>query len=69
MPDVPSDPSYTRKYVGDARTPILAYNERLVRRGEFYLSLEFIDPWDELLGQMKAGKRGRLYQYSEPFIA
>lgn len=45
------------------------YNERLVRRGEFYLSLDFIEQWDDLLARMNAGKRGRPYQYPEPFIA
>mgnify|MGYP000590058799 FL=1 len=45
------------------------YHERLVKRGEFYLSLDFIDRWDELLARMNAGKRGRPYQYPEPFIA
>ena len=45
------------------------YNERLVRRGEFYLSLAFIDQWDELLARMNAGNRGRSFQYPEPFIA
>jgi len=45
------------------------YNERLVRCGEFYLSLEFIEQWDDLLARMNAGKRGRPFQYPEPFIA
>ena len=45
------------------------YNERLVRRGEFYLSLDFLDQWDELLDRMNTCKRGRPYQYPEPFIA
>jgi len=44
------------------------YNERLVRRGEFYLSLDFLEQWDELLTRMNTGKRGRPYQYPEPFI-
>src|SRR5690554_2077400 len=41
------------------------YNERLVKRGEFYLSLDFIDQWDDQLAQMNAGKRGRPFQYPE----
>ncbi|MCT8338419.1 IS5 family transposase [Methanoculleus sp. Afa-1] len=45
------------------------YNERLVRRGEFYLSLDFLAQWDDLLARMNAGKRGRPFQYPEPFIA
>ncbi len=45
------------------------YNELLVKRGEFYLSLDFIDRWDDHLSQMNAGKRGRPFQYPESFIA
>jgi len=45
------------------------YNERLVRRGEFYLSLDFINQWDDHLSRMNAGKRGRPYLYPEAFIA
>jgi len=40
-----------------------------VRRGEFYLSLDFIEQWDVLLARMNAGKHGRPFQYPEPFIA
>jgi|GEM_PF-2334873 len=45
------------------------YSERLVKRGEFYFSLDFIDQWDELLARMNAGRRSRSYRYPEPFIA
>jgi len=45
------------------------YNACLVKRGEFYLSLDFIDRWDDHLSQMNAGKRGRPFQYPESFIA
>ncbi|GLI46283.1 hypothetical protein MBOURGENBZM_10750 [Methanoculleus bourgensis] len=41
----------------------------MVRRGEFYLALDFIEQWDDLLAQMNAGKRGWPFQYPEPFIA
>lgn len=44
------------------------YNERLVERGEFYLSIDFIDQWDDQLSQMNAGKRGRPFLYPEGFI-
>jgi len=44
------------------------YNERLVKRGEFYLSLEFIDHWDTHLARMNAGKRGHPFQYPALFI-
>jgi hypothetical protein len=45
------------------------YNEYLVQRGECYLSLDFLDRWDEELSRMNAGKRGRPFQYPESFIA
>ncbi|NVO66699.1 IS5 family transposase [Methanofollis tationis] len=44
------------------------YNERLVRRGEFYLSLDFIDHWTDLVSRMNTGKPGRPFHYPEPFI-
>jgi Transposase DDE domain len=44
------------------------YNEHLVQRGEFYLSLEFIAVWDTELSRMNAHKRGRHYLYPVPFI-
>lgn len=39
------------------------YNERLVRRGELYLSLDFLDHWDEEIERTNNGKRGRPYAY------
>ena len=45
------------------------YNELLTKRGEFCLSLDFVDQWDARLAQMNAGKRGRPFQYPESFIA
>lgn len=45
------------------------YNERLVRRGELYLSLNFVKNWDRELDRMnKNKKRGRPYEYPEQFI-
>ncbi len=45
------------------------YNELLVKRGEFYLSFDFIEEWDILLSRMNEGKRGAPFRYPEPFIA
>jgi hypothetical protein len=56
-----------RPYIDDRDWSI--YNKQLVKRGEFYLSLDFIDQWDDLLARMNLGKRGRPFQYPEPFIA
>ena len=44
------------------------YNELLTKRGEFSLSLDFVDQWDAQLAQMNAGKRGRPFQYPASFI-
>ena len=44
------------------------YNEKLVRRGELYLSLDFLDNWDKELERMNKGKRGRPFEYPEQFI-
>ncbi len=39
------------------------YNEQLVRRGEFYISLDFIDNWEYEVKSMNKKKRGRPYQF------
>jgi hypothetical protein len=39
------------------------YNEHLVRRGELYLALEWVDSWDDELRGMNRGKRGRPFEY------
>jgi len=43
------------------------YNERLVHRGELYLSLDFVKNWDRELSRMNEKKRGRPYEYPEQF--
>ena len=44
------------------------YNEKLVRRGEIYLSLDFLENWDEELDKMNKGKVGRSYIYPQTFM-
>ena len=44
------------------------YNEKLVRRGELYISLDFLDNWDEELEKMNKGKVGRPYIYPQTFM-
>lgn len=39
------------------------YNEQLVRRGEFYISLDFMDNWEYEVKSMNERKRGRPYQF------
>ncbi len=44
------------------------YNEKLVKRGELYLSLEFLENWDAELSEKNSGKRGRPFSYPEQFV-
>jgi len=40
-----------------------SYNEKLVKRGEFYLDVRFVRTWHKELAAMNAKKRGRPYEY------
>ncbi len=44
------------------------YNEKLVKRGEFYLSFEFLGSWDKELKRMNQRKKGRPFEYPETFV-
>ena len=44
------------------------YNEKLVRRGELYLSLEFLEDWNNELNKMNEGKKGAPFSYPEQFV-
>jgi len=44
------------------------YNEQLVKRGTLYLSLEFVEQWDQLVGHLNKGKRGHPFIYPGQFI-
>ena len=44
------------------------YNEKLVRRGELYLSLEFLENWDNELDKMNEGKKRAPFSYPEQFV-
>jgi len=44
------------------------YNEKLVRRGELYLSLEFLESWDNELDKMNKDKKGAPFSYPEQFV-
>ena len=44
------------------------YNEKLVKRGWFYLSTDFVKNWDKELKKMNKRKNGRPYRYPETFI-
>lgn len=44
------------------------YNEQLVKRGTLYLSLEFVEQWDQLVNRENTGKRGHTFIYPGLFI-
>ncbi len=44
------------------------YNEKLVRRGEFYITMDFLDNWEKELEEMNKGKKGRPYEYPDSFM-
>lgn len=44
------------------------YNETLVKRGELYLSLDFLETWSLDLQCMNQGKVGAKYIYPDPYI-
>lgn len=44
------------------------YNESLVKRGELYLTLSFLDNWDRDLEQINRGKLGRKFDSPWAFI-
>ena len=44
------------------------YNEKLVRRGELLIALDFLDSWDDELKKMNDRKRGKPFQFPQSFI-
>ncbi|MBC7219552.1 MAG: IS5 family transposase [Hadesarchaea archaeon] len=44
------------------------YNDRLVKRGELLLDLDFVENWEKELEEMNRGKRGKPYAYPESLI-
>ena len=44
------------------------YNDHLVRRGEFYISLDFMDNWEDEIKSMNEKKRGRPYQFPDSLM-
>lgn len=45
-----------------------AYNEKLVKRGEFYINPHFLETWLDEIKEMNAGKIGQPYMYPESMI-
>ena len=44
------------------------YNERLVKRGEYFLALDFVENWDKELANMNADKIGAPYRFPTTMI-
>lgn len=44
------------------------YNEQLVKRGEYWLDMEWVKTWDDELATMNLGKVGRPFQFPESMI-
>jgi hypothetical protein len=44
------------------------YNDKLVKRGEFYISVDFIQHWDQELQEMNMDKRGSPFQFPQSFV-
>jgi hypothetical protein len=44
------------------------YNEKLVRRGEILLDLDFMRSWNKELEEMNKDKLGRSYEYPASYI-
>lgn len=44
------------------------YNSKLIKRGEFYLSMDFIEQWNEELREMNENKRGNPFEFPQSFI-
>ena len=44
------------------------YNEQLVKRGEYFLALDFVEDWDKELASMNAGKVGAPYRFPKTLI-
>lgn len=44
------------------------YNERLVKRGEMYLSLDFLESWEKDVDGLNSGKVGAPFEYPESLM-
>ncbi|MEM3401688.1 MAG: IS5 family transposase [Candidatus Hadarchaeales archaeon] len=44
------------------------YNERLVKRGEMYLNLDFLEAWDKDVNGLNKGKVGAPFEYPESLM-
>ena len=61
-----SNKRWGEKFVDERNWPV--YNRQLVKRGEYWLDLEWVERWDVELAAMNAGKVGSPYQYPKSLI-
>ncbi|MEM3444715.1 MAG: transposase [Thermoplasmata archaeon] len=43
-------------------------NEKIVRRGETYVNIEWVNNWEKEIEEMNRNKRGRPYEYPQTLI-
>ena len=55
-----------KKFIDTRNWPV--YNEQLVRRGEYWIELDFVRRWDKELAEMNEGKIGAPYQFPKSLI-
>jgi len=55
-----------KKFVDKRVWPV--YNRQLVKRGEYWLDLEWVERWDAELAVMNAGKAGRPFEFPNSLI-
>ena len=56
-----------KKYVDNRHWP--TYNEQLVKRGEYFLDLDWVSGWDRELERMNDDKVGRPFEFPESLIS
>jgi len=55
-----------KKFIDKRDWPV--YTEQLVKRGEYFILLDFVKSWHDDLAAMNRGKRGARYQFPKPLI-
>jgi hypothetical protein len=55
-----------KKFVDKRNWPV--YNRQLVKRGEYWLDLDFVKQWDDELERMNAGKVGKPFEFPNSLI-
>lgn len=56
------------KHIADKERDWRSYNEKLIKRGEFYINPKFLDTWNDEIKEMNHGKEGNPYLYPDSMI-